>query len=98
MIDKISLVTRQMASSIRGSRFGVVWPLLALAFLASAAKTEPPGKDLQGDPLPEGAVARLGNLRWRHDAIVAFAAFLPDGKNVICVTDDGIVQVWEFPS
>src|SRR4051812_22447452 len=54
--------------------------------------------DQHGDPLPAGAVARLGTTRWRHDHAVVFAAFLPDGKSVVSVSEDGGIRVWEFPS
>jgi RNA polymerase sigma factor (sigma-70 family) len=54
--------------------------------------------DLYGDPLPDGAVARLGTTRWRHDRPVGFAAFRPDGKSVVTVGDDMIIRVWEYPS
>src|SRR5437588_12366650 len=39
--------------------------------------------DRSGDALPDGALARLGTLRWRHAEAVTFVAFLPDGKAVL---------------
>jgi WD40 repeat protein len=70
--------------------------LLTLA--AEAARGQPAAADLHGDPLPAGAVARLGTLRFRHDSNVVFAAFLPDGKRVVSVGADGVACAWEFPS
>jgi RNA polymerase sigma factor (sigma-70 family) len=57
-----------------------------------------PAKDLAGDDLPAGAMARLGTMRWRHADRVGFAEFLPDGKSVLSVGEDLTARVWEFPS
>ena len=46
--------------------------------------------DLHGDPLPDGAVARLGTLRWNMDGEVEALAFSPDGKTVSAGTRTGV--------
>src|SRR5262249_15666872 len=57
-----------------------------------------PGRtDLHGDPLPPGALARLGTTRWRLPAEVEFLACLADGKRVLSVSRDGLCQVWVAP-
>jgi RNA polymerase sigma factor (sigma-70 family) len=68
---------------------------------APPAKTgEPAGEnarlDRQGDPLPDGALARLGTVRLRHGGSVAFTAFLPADKELLSIGDDGVVHVWDI--
>jgi RNA polymerase sigma factor (sigma-70 family) len=56
----------------------------------------PQGFDANDDPLPAGALARLGTLRWRHNAPVQLIVLSPDGKTVFSAADDRLVHVWDF--
>jgi WD40 repeat protein len=56
--------------------------LLILLCLGTVAPAAEPKLDRFGDPLPEGAIARLGNLHWRHEAAILSAAFTADGKTL----------------
>jgi RNA polymerase sigma factor (sigma-70 family) len=47
-----------------------------------------------GDPLPDGAKARLGTVRWRTGGGVRRVAPSPDGKVVVAATSRG-VQFWD---
>src|SRR5437588_10666577 len=46
--------------------------------------------DRNGDPLPAGALARLGSLRWRHAEPILFVAFVQDGKAVLTGGQDQV--------
>src|SRR5262249_10545742 len=78
----------------------VVWsaPVVEGPAAERGAKPQaaPPRFDVYGDPLPAGALARLGTLRWRHlhrtaDLAVAFS---PDGKTVV-TGGDGTLKRWD---
>src|SRR5262245_9827424 len=64
---------------------------VALGLLTSAA-ADPPRVDRHGDPLPAGAVVRLGSSRWRGvvgptgETQIRFAA---DGRAIVCRMPDG---------
>jgi WD40 repeat protein len=60
---------------------------------ADAKKT-----DLYGDPLPAGAVARLGTLRLRHSGPARGVALAPDGKAVASGGSDGRAVIWDVAS
>lgn len=81
---------------------GHVRILLAIACIAPLAKAgaEPPElgprpclADSYGDPLPHGAVARLGSVRLRHAEMKDFA-LAADGMSAVTVGSDGMVRHW----
>jgi WD40 repeat protein len=54
--------------------------------------------DVYGDPLPQGATARFGSLRWRMPGAIEMVAVSPDGKQVAAVNMEGNVSVWKAQS
>jgi RNA polymerase sigma factor (sigma-70 family) len=53
--------------------------------------------DLQGDPLPAGALTRLGTIRLRHGGPVGGVAFSPNGKTAVTGGgfSDNILRLWD---
>jgi WD40 repeat protein len=51
--------------------------------------------DLYGDPLPVGAVARIGSLRFRTRGAVEALAFSPDGKLIASAGNGDALRVWD---
>jgi RNA polymerase sigma factor (sigma-70 family) len=62
---------------------------------AGPEKTAKPGFDRYGDPLPKGAVARLGTVRFRHGYNINSVAFSPAGKAVATGSLDYALRLWE---
>jgi RNA polymerase sigma factor (sigma-70 family) len=60
-----------------------------------AVEKEQARKDRYGDPLPPGAIARLGTLRLRHQEFVRSLVFSRDGKMAIAGDAQGNIVVWD---
>jgi hypothetical protein len=53
-----------------------------------------PHLDRYGDPLPEGAIARLGTVRMRHGHSITGAVFSGDNKSIIASDYYSGIHVW----
>ncbi|HZY84573.1 MAG TPA: sigma-70 family RNA polymerase sigma factor [Gemmataceae bacterium] len=52
-------------------------------------------QDRHGDPLPEGANARLGTVRLRHPDGISPVVFTPDGKTAVVGDRTGSLVYWD---
>jgi WD40 repeat protein len=67
---------------------------LFLILAATVACGAEPRLDLYSDPLPEGAIARLGSIRLRPGWGVTHLTFSPDGKRLASWSESGL-SIWE---
>jgi RNA polymerase sigma factor (sigma-70 family) len=75
----------------------------AQAQAAGAADAPGPGdvgppRDLFGDPLPAGALARLGTVRFRQGNFVYGLLLSPDGKTVVSYGGNQVITFWDADS
>jgi RNA polymerase sigma factor (sigma-70 family) len=54
-----------------------------------------PALDQHGDPLPPGAVARMGTVRLRSGNTVNSVAWAPDGKLLASAGEGHLIQLWD---
>jgi WD40 repeat protein len=73
------------------------WLLVLVAVPGAFAAAPPAGRrDLYGDPLPAGAVARMGTARWNPGVRgVRCMAFVPGGK-LLATTGGSTLSLWDL--
>jgi len=68
---------------------------VTLLFAPTLCGADPaPHLDFYGDPLPDGAIARLGTLRYRPGGPPSAFALSPDGK-LIATGETGWLRLWD---
>jgi len=87
------------------SRWWTAFIVVALCLPGGSQETAPaPPRpkvrvDLYGDPLPDGAIARLGTIRFRHPGGVRAVAFSTDGKTLAASNDgNNAIIIWDRTS
>jgi WD40 repeat protein len=86
-----SIVRKCLALLLGAAVFGAA--VLGAGQAQEGAKSALTNHD--GDPLPAGALARLGSLRWRHAEPILFVAFVQDGKAVLTGGQDQVFRLWD---
>jgi RNA polymerase sigma factor (sigma-70 family) len=93
LVGSIGLAAHQ-ATTAPAPQDGGQKPAAAPPGPEKAPMKMPKGLDRNGDPLPKGAVARLGTVRFHHGFHAAAVAFAPDGKT-LAAGGFSVVSLWD---
>ncbi|MCZ6601965.1 MAG: hypothetical protein O6952_03040, partial [Planctomycetota bacterium] len=72
-----------------------------VSLLAQDAPGSPPPDtprertDRHGDPLPEGAITRLGTLRFRSESICDSVSYSSDGEFIVTDGPNNSIIIWD---
>jgi WD40 repeat protein len=69
--------------------------VLAAALAAGAEGAAEPRLDRFGDPLPPGALVRMGSIRLRPETPAFACSFAPDGKTLYSIGSEPAVHAWD---
>ncbi len=90
-----------MSPRLRSFSLGLLLIFGPLAIGQAVARPGPDApiierRDQYGDLIPEGALVRLGTVRYRQDSPIYRIAWLPDGTRLVTGMADGSALVWDF--
>lgn len=71
--------------------------LQSVVLVVAATLTQAQVVDHAGDPIPTGALMRLGTIRWRHADHCTLAQFVGEGQSLVTGGYDGLVAQWSVP-
>lgn len=84
------------------ARIGLVCVIAAISIAlvgdAYGGDAKKPAVDALGDALPDGALMRMGSMRWRHGDPITFLAYPPNEKTLITATNDATLLIWDRES
>src|SRR5262245_54627602 len=83
----------RVMAAFRAQLVGFTLLILAATFAASAQPPQPK-TDLYGDPLPRGAIARLGTVRLRQGGVTCME-FAPDGNTLLTGGEGETAILWD---
>ena len=96
----VSLISAGAGLVVTAGRDGPPRPRQESPRVEGPARAAASAVDRYGDPLPKGAIARLGSIRFRNrprSAMIGCRAFLtPDGKTLVTVGADGEAHAWDL--